>query len=372
MANPSPLLPRHERADAQLMGFGDDVAIVAMHDVVETEYGRVRNGAAVMDAGHRGLVEVTGGERADFLHRMLSNEVHNLPTGRANRHFLLTAKGRIMADLMLLAGEDRLWLDTAVHDVEPLMAELDKLLFGEDVQLRDRTADAHRLSLHGPEALERLDALSASSVEPLEPGEQRVLKLAGAEVIVYRHDQLGVPGLHLWVVTDQAEAVWEGLVGPDPEQPRTKPLGWMAYNIARLEAGTPHFHVDFGPDTLPAETGLLDVACSHTKGCYRGQEVVARMRDLGHPAKRLVGFVCQSEALPVDGTSIFAEPDAEATPIGAVTSAAPSPLLGNTPIGLAMVKWDYHEPGTTLHTPAEGRTVAIEVRELAPIAPLTA
>ena len=360
MAHPSPLQAFHEDADAQMLAFGH-TPVVAMHDVVETEYGRLRNRAAIMDCPHRTLVELAGADRLAFLHRLVSNDVASLKSGEGMRAFLLTAKGRIIADLIVLHGEDRTLIDLDAADAAALCAELDKLLFGEDVQIVDRSDACHRLSLHGPEAAELLDALSPASLAGGGASfSHQQATLAGADATVYRHDVCGVGGHHLWLAVADVERVWRTVVPTDPQHERAKPLGWLAFNIARLEAGTPLFHVDFGPDSLPGETGLLGEAVSFTKGCYRGQEVVATMKDRGHPSKLLVRWKAVGDDLPVAGAPVYA--DAESTdPIGAITSSAPSPLLSGRPIGLAMVKWGSHEAGGELFAAAEGGKAAIHV-----------
>lgn len=367
MANPSPLDERFEQADAEFLPFGEDVRLVAMHDVVETEYGRVRNRAAIMDCPHRGLVKITGSDRLDFLHRMLTNDCRGLAPGEGNRHFLLTPKGRIIADLMLLHEAEATFVDLDLPSVETFIAEMEKLLFGEDVTLEDISRAHHRFSLHGRAAAEAIDQPSAATFEPLSEDRHCRVTVGGVEAMCYRRDECAAAGYHLWLESERALKLWADFTPVDaegePVEGALKPLGWLAYNIARLEAGTPLFHVDFGPDCLPGETGLDQEALSATKGCYRGQEVVARMRDLGHPAKRLVGFASDSEAVPVAGSPVLAEDGPNGQTVGAITSSAPSPMLSGKPVGLAMVKWGRHEPGTTLYAPAGGRTVPLEVRQ---------
>jgi folate-binding protein YgfZ len=369
MANPSPLQSYHDDQDAEFLPFGEDVQLVAVHDVIEVEYAALHRAAAVMDCPHRGLIELTGSDRADFLHRLTTGDVNGLQPGRAGRMLLLTTQGRIRADFVVLHGEQASWIDVDVVDVPIVLEELDAMLFGEDVQFADRTAEQHRLSIHGKQAAETLDRLCSSSFQGLEPLEHRTVNPAGVEARVYREDQLGLPGLHLWLPADAAQQVWEALIPPSDDSDgkptrNVMPLGWMAYNMARIEAGRPLFHVDYGPDCLPGETGIVNELVSFTKGCYRGQEIVARMRDLGHPAKRLVSFRMNEAALPAGGSPITAEDSAEAKVIGAVTSSSPSPMQGDANLGIAMVKWGHHEPGTTLYTPAEGRRAALTVELL--------
>jgi len=204
MANPSPLDERFEQADAQFLPFGEAVRLVAMPDLVETEYGRLRNRAAIMDCPHRGLVKVTGRERLAFLHRMLTNDCAGLTPGAANRHFLLTAKGRIIADLILLHEAEATWVDLELPNVGPFIEEMDKLLFGEDVVFEDISGSHHRFSLHGKSSHEALDDRSAATFEALAAEAHRRVTIAGVEGLCYRRDQCGVAGYHLWAPADRA------------------------------------------------------------------------------------------------------------------------------------------------------------------------
>lgn len=356
MTYPSPIDDLHDKADAQFSAFGD-IPIVAMHDIVETEYGRLRAAAAVMDCPHRNLIQITGPDRADFLHRLFTSDIALARPGQTRRSLLLANKGQILADMIVLIDEDRILIDTDAVDAPSLLKELEKLHFSEQVELSDLSENQHQLSVHGPGAMQFFDAPAE-----LAAGQCAMLSARQTPCIAYREDQCGVPGIHLWISTEQVRALWIALTDPANEL-RARPLGWLAFNMARIEAGRPLFHIDFGPDSLPGEARLGKDILSPTKGCYRGQEIVATMRDRGHPAKLLVAFQSQSDALPTAGTPIYESPDPDARAIGAVTSSTISPLKGGTPIGIAMVKWGHHEPGTILHAPAEGASAAIRVCE---------
>lgn len=361
MANPSPLTEQFDQADAQIIPLGESGAVVALHDVLEVEYAAVRKASGLMDSPQRAVVTLTGGDRLDFLHRMLTNDVASMKPGRVRRAFLLTAKGRIIADMFVLHADDATHLDVDVFTVGALVDELNNLLFGEDVQVDDRRENWHRLSLHGPKAQAIIDAGSAASATPFEPGEYREITVGKIGVFAYRQDECGETGLHLWGPTEHVGPLWQALTELG-EGLGMRPLGWMAYNTARIEAGSPLFMVDFDSNALPGETGLLDQAVNFTKGCYRGQEIVARLKDVGHPAQTLVGFIVEDDKLPVAGTPVYAE--AQGEPIGAVTSSTIAPMRGGRAIGFAMVKWAYREVGTTLYTPAEGTTIEIKVQPL--------
>jgi folate-binding protein YgfZ len=130
-------------------------------------------------------------------------------------------------------------------------------------------------------------------------------------------------------------------------------IGWHAFNVARVEGGTPLFLVDWGREALPHETGVIARRVSFRKGCYLGQEVVARMESLGKPKQRLVAVRMNDDRLPVSGAEVHAE-TAGGEPIGRITSSSPAPMLGSACVAFAMLKYASGEPGTRVRVAAEG------------------
>jgi folate-binding protein YgfZ len=134
-------------------------------------------------------------------------------------------------------------------------------------------------------------------------------------------------------------------------------MGWAAFNATRIEAGHPLFGIDFDDSVLPGELGpqALARAVSFTKGCYLGQEIVARMHARGQVARQLIGIRMDGDQLPLAGTKIY---DAAGNEIGGITSSTLSPILSNTAICLGYVKRLHLAPGTRLTIPAEGAMAA--------------
>ena len=350
MDRPSPLRDHYEAIDAMMIPYGDRTTIVGQCDVAELEYATIRKAVGLMDGSHRGLLRLTGKQRLDFLHRLVTNDCKSMKPGQVRRAMILDAKGRITADLLIVHDGAQTLIDTDIHQAAAVAQELERLLFGEDVRIEELSESYHRVSLHGPAAAKVLQWWLDSPE-------------LSKESWTFRYDEVGEPAVHIWARRDplrrfaeQAEALGErfGL----------RFIGWMSWNIARVEAGRAMFHVDFGPNNLPHEAGeqVVSEAVSFTKGCYRGQEIVARMHSRGHPARRLVGFRGRGDALPVAGVDVRASDAPDAAVVGAVTSSTLSPMLGAVPIGLAMIKWGFHEPGTTLYLPAEGRNVPVQVQ----------
>jgi folate-binding protein YgfZ len=343
--------------------------IVAGYGLLELEYAAFRRGAAVMDMAHRGTIAVRGADRVDFLNRMVTQELKDMAGGDVRAGFWLNRKGRIEADLLFVHvpdvdGTPSLTLvDVDIHDAARTVATLHSFLFAEDVQITDESALWGRLAVHGPEGAALLSnaGVEDAALEILNHDARCVsCTLGGAAAVLARRDQCGSPGVEIFLPREAMGRAWDALVSQHDVQEigrrRARPAGWHAYNIARIEAGTPLHHVDFGPDNLPHETGILNARTSFKKGCYPGQEVVARMESLGKPKQRLVALRMTEDALPTSGSPVFERgADGEpGNPVGAVTSSTLAPMLGAASVAFAMVRTAHTEPGTVLLVPAEG------------------
>ena len=343
--------------------------IVAGYGLLELEYAAFRRGAAVMDMAHRGTIAVRGADRVDFLNRMVTQELKDMANGDVRAGFWLNRKGRIEADLLFVHVPDvdgmppLTLVDVDIHDAARTVATLHSFLFAEDVQITDESALWGRLAVHGPEGAALLSnaGVEDAALEALNHDARCVsCTLAGAAAVLARRDQCGSPGVEIFLPREAVGRAWDALVSQhdahDIGRRRARPAGWHAYNIARIEAGTPLHHVDFGPDNLPHETGILNARTSFKKGCYPGQEVVARMESLGKPKQRLVALRMTEDALPTSGSPVFERgADGEpGNPVGAITSSTLAPMLGAASVAFAMVRTAHSEPGTVLLVPAEG------------------
>ncbi|MFM1805340.1 MAG: Aminomethyltransferase [Planctomycetota bacterium] len=334
--------------------------VVAAYAEVELEYAAIRGGVAIVDGPQRGTLEVRGADRADFVNRLVTQEVKKLADGAVARAFLTNRKGRIDADLVIARLPDAMLVDTLVHDVAALRDALEKMHFGEDIVLAPR-ADTHaRLSLHGPKAESALKALGLA--RPADAAcEAWTAPLGDARADIWTTRELGVPGFELSVPVAQAASLWRSLVTFG-----ARPAGWFATNTARIEAGTPYFRIDFGPTNLPHESGVLESRVSFTKGCYPGQEVVARMQHLGKPKQRLVGLRIENDLLPVAEAQVFAvaEGTSLGDQVGIVTSSGIAPMLGAVPVAFAMVSSSSYAEGTKVLVNAEGEQASATVGAL--------
>ena len=269
-----------------------------------------------------GVIDLRGEDCVRFLHGMVSNDIEKLAAGQGCHAAMLTTKGKLLADFVVLAEPDRLRLLLASELVDKVRAHLDKHIIMDDVELEAAVLPA--VGVYGD------DAAAAVGVDAALPN----YHFAGN---VVRTPELG--GAGYWIVGSNAPV--DGT-----------PLDDAEFEERRIEAGTPRYGVDMGEDRLPIEAGIND-AVSFDKGCYLGQEVIARATNLGHINRRLVGLVVDGDP-PAAGTKLSSPSKPEA---GWVTSSARSRRLGKT-IALGYVHRTLWDPGTSL-TLADGRRVTV-------------
>ncbi|MBI1849624.1 MAG: aminomethyl transferase family protein, partial [Planctomycetes bacterium] len=228
-------------------------------------------------------------------------------------------------------------------DAEPsvaarLPAELEKYVVADDVQIGDESTRFAELSLQGPDAARILGDATGIDVASLEPDAVREHDLLGSAGIVRRADLFGVAGFDVWIATEKTAELFDGL-----RSRGARPAGFVAWETLRIESGVPRFGADIDEDSLPPEVGL-EGAISYTKGCYVGQETIARVKYQGHVNRQLVSVTISTPTPPPRFTAIYAD-DRE---VGRLTSACWSPAR-QAVIGLAIVRRESSEPGTALH-----------------------
>ena len=267
------------------------------------EYAVLTEGAGLLDRSARGKLDVTGPDAADYLQGQVTNDVLALMPGEACYAALLDPKAHIQADMRILCIEPaELWLDTEPGALAAVLAHLRMYKIGRRVEIADRTSERALLSLIGPRAAD----VAARAGEPAKV----VPTEAGADVLV---------------PAEAAGTVQAALLEAGALQ-----VGDEAAEVVRVERGIPRHGVDFGPENLPGEAGIVERAVSFTKGCYIGQEPVARMYHRGRPNRTLRGLRLAAET-PA-GAPVSAGPKE----VGRLTSSVASPRIG--PIGLAILR----------------------------------
>jgi folate-binding protein YgfZ len=316
----------------------------------QAEYAAVRHAVGLIDEADSGIVEVTGRDRATFLHAMLSNDIKSLTPGQGRAAAFLDVHGKVQVLLIVWALEDRILLVTPHGTAATTIEALDRYLFSERVELRDATGELTLLRLAGPAAPALMQRLSGVDV-PAEAWAHTTVRLNGIELRLVRGGAESGEA-EVWVVgpADAGAALWPALLAAG-----ARPVGLTARESLRLEAGTPRFGHDVDHTVLLPEIPVEHLV-SYTKGCYLGQEVVVRIRDRGHVNRHFRGVLLEGDAVPAPGDVIVAG-DREA---GAVTSAAWSLGL-KRPLALGFIRRQHAEPGTavTVRTEAGDRQATV-------------
>lgn len=273
-----------------------------------------------MFALSRSHIELTGRDRASFLHNFCTNDITSLKPGQGCEAFLCNVKGRVLGHVTVFAEPDSLWLETVAGAAPALIAHLDRYLIREDVQLHDRTADVAELHVVGPQAVLALAPDNRRRAHPV--------------------DWFREPS---WVVIGPRDALEQCqremlaanvVVGTDAD--------WQSLRIA---AGFPEYGVDLTDDNLPQEAARNAKCLSFTKGCYLGQEPIARLDAMGHTNRELRRLRIAGDDVPVTPVALL-DP-ASGQEAGRLTSAAVAPD-GPGIVGLGMIKTRWLAAGTEL------------------------
>jgi folate-binding protein YgfZ len=317
------------------------------------EYETVRRGAGLIDHGNRGVLEVTGRDRASFLHAMLSNDVKSLAPGQGCQAAFLDVHGKVQTLLLVWVLDDKLLVVTPGGAAAKTSEALDRYLFSEKAYFRDATGELSLLMLAGPQAAVLAERLTGT-LPPERAWSHVGARLGDLDVRLVRGE--GETGeAEVWIVSAVANGpgVWRAALAAG-----ARPVGARAHESLRIEAGTPYLGHDVDDTVLLPEIPI-ERWVSYTKGCYIGQEVIVRIRDRGHVNRHLRGLVLDGETLPPHGAAVLAG-DAE---VGAVTSAAWSFGL-KRPIALGYVRRQHAEPGTTLSVRTDAGMVPARVAAL--------
>jgi folate-binding protein YgfZ len=303
---------------------------------LEQQHRAVMTGAGMSDRSTLGKATVTGRDRAAFLQGMLSNDVKALQPGQGCPAAFLDAHGKVVSLLAVYALEDRILLELPAGSTEKFLQAIDKFLISEKAYF-EAADDAYAiLGLQGPDAEKLLSDLAGAALDPA-PYSHREVSIAGGPVRVARRADAVTPGFHCWTAAAHATALTEALLGAG-----ALPVGAAALEVLRVEAGIPAYGQDVDETVILPET-RLDALVSYTKGCYIGQETVARVKYRGHVNRGLSGLVLDGDQVPRLGDAIIAE-DKE---VGRITSAVRSIALGR-PIALGYVRREHFEPGAAV------------------------
>ena len=303
---------------------------------LDAQYRQLREECGLLDRSERGKLIVSGSEAAEYLQGQLTNEVEALEPGEGQYAALLDRKGHMQADMRVLrTGSDELWIDTEAEALPAALRHLEMYKIGREVAIADLTAERVILSLIGPRSVE----VAGTAALPEHANE--AAKVGGVECLAVGTAE----GIDLIAKAGDAANLREALTGAGAVE-----VGSEAAEVVRIEAGVPRFGAEMSTETMPAEAGIVERAVSFTKGCYIGQEPVARLHYKGRPNRHLRGLELSGPA-PSGASLRLGEKE-----VGRVGSACLSPARG--PIALAIVRREA-EPGAELAVGEDGVTARV-------------
>ena len=307
-----------------------------MHGLGSAEYRAAREGVALFDRSALGKVSVTGRDRLAFLQGMLTNDVKGLQPGQGAPAAFLDAHGKVMALLVVYALADRALIELPASLTEKTLQTLDRYLISEKAVFESVDDAFAILSLQGPGARGLLEGLGGGPLS-LPPYGHALVSVAGLPARVINRPEGPGPGFHCWVAAGEAAALRRVLEGAGAVPAHAETL-----EVLRVEAGQPWYPNDVDDSVILPETRLESLV-SYTKGCYIGQEVVARVKYRGHVNRALSGLVLEGDRVPGPGARVTVE----GREIGRVTSAVRSVALGR-PIALGYVRREHFEPDSAV------------------------
>lgn len=320
---------------------------------LDAQYRQLREECGLLDRSERGKLLVTGPDAAEYLQGQLTNDVEALEPGDGQYAALLDRKGHMQADMRVLNASavplpditgpgnsgtsegQAIWVDTEPEALAAARRHLEMYSIGRDVTVADVSAERAILSLIGPRSAE------IAGTAPLPENACEASSLAGIAFLAAGTHW----GIDLIATAEDAGRLRDALLATGAIE-----VSPAAVEILRIESGVPRFGAEMGTATMPAEAGIVEDAVSFTKGCYIGQETVARLHYKGKPNRHLRGLRLSAPAEP--GTTLaLGEKE-----VGKLGGAAVSPALG--PIGLAILRREA-EPGTELAVGEDGVTARV-------------
>jgi len=302
------------------------------------EYWTIKKAVGLADMSHLGRLRITGKDRVSFLNGLLTNDISQLKENEGQRSALLNSKARVLADLHLYAQPDSLLIDTGESPASHVKEILDRFIITEDVQIQDSSQDLVQLTVQGPRSSQAINEVLGPEAQDLKQLEQKTL---GPSTIIAR-DRTGQTGYDIILPALEAEPVWHGFLlnGGDLG---LNPVGSQALEILRLEAGYPKYSTDIDENTIILEAGFKD-AINFNKGCYLGQEVVARATHIGRVNKQLVRLEIETK----NSVSPRSKLMSDGREAGFITSAAFSPGLGRV-ASLGYANREFAKEGTKVN-----------------------
>ena len=326
----SGLFDLHQKAGARMVDV-DGWHVPDVFTSVEAEYAAAHHGAVIYDSSPLGRLRLTGATRVDFLHRMSTNDMNSLKPGQGAATVLTTPNARIIDRVIVYLREADLLMLTSRGAQTTVAAWLKKyIFFNDDVQVRDASGELGMMSVYGAQAAEVASKIAGSDAAGLR---LHAWQPISDQCLIARADPIAGGGFHLLAASlAELPSLWQAAIDAG-----AAPIGEQALEVLRIESGRPRFAHELSEAYIPLEVGLwADV--SFSKGCYIGQEIIARMESRNRLAKQMVGL---RSSAPI---GLDSEMYVDGTTVGKVTSAAVRP--NGDSIAIGFIKPAYALAGT--------------------------
>ncbi|MBI3804298.1 MAG: aminomethyl transferase family protein [Nitrospirae bacterium] len=349
-----PLQALHQQRGARLL-IHEEWELPADYGDSLAEYRSIREGVGIADLSFQGLFLISGRDQISFLQNLVSNDLTNLPPQRGLYATLLTAKGRVLSDFYLYPLSDAIVMEVEGTNAKKTFEQL--MRFKLRSQVKIETPAWGHLLVSGPQARPLL-ALLLGSLPEMEEKSFFQTEAGGSPLLCIKRSITGGEDYHLYLPIEGLETFW-GRLFTEGAAFHPVPVGQAALEIARVEAGKPRYGIDMDEHIIPIEAGIGPEAISYTKGCYPGQEVMARIQTYGHVNKQLTGLVLEGASLPKKNDKVF-QGEKE---LGWITSSTWSPFLKKV-IAMGYLRPQIAAPETAVEVESD------QIRRPAKITPL--
>lgn len=345
----------HERLGADFLE-KEGIELVGSYGAWKEEYLQLTQKVGVADLSYRGLLRIVGPEAASYLHGMVTSEVEKLGVGEGNLTTVVHARGRMLGDGRIFrVGESEFWMDLPGEAREAVRSHLDQYLISEDCEVQDITEAAVRIGAWGPRAARAIEVALDAAPPTLGVHRNRFLTGPSGGVLLVGSELFGLGGYEIFLAPDGAEEGWKAIV----ERARAEgggPVGDEALEALRIQRGIPRWGRELAEDTIPLEANLKE-AISYTKGCYVGQEVIAKATYRGAVRRRLVRMEVSSGAKP---GAALTEGEKQ---VGRLTSVLDPHPEGGASLALGYLRRDRLEVGRVFPLEGGGEAKVIWVPE---------
>lgn len=316
----------------------------------DAEYYALRSGVAVVNLSAAGKLEVSGDNAVQFLNGLVTNEVKSLTPGSGTLAAFLNVHGKVLALTRIYRTATHFLLELESINRQKIFQNLSRFVPAGGFFVKDVSESLALISIQGTRASSFISDLLGIELGTA-PFANIECEFESSRILVTSHPRCSLSGFDLFAPWEAADSVWNAILTRDPSS-GIRAVGMRAFEVARIESGIPKEPEDITESNILLETGL-EQAVSYTKGCYLGQEIIARIHWRGQPAKRLMGLNVDSDRVPLRGTELYAE---DGKKVGEITSSALSPKLEMI-IALAYVHRYYLTIGTSLELKHDGNPV---------------